>query len=126
MKPYVMPTDSSRYMDDVLGQRIKQIDGQWYWTEWHVAYAQHPMDTSENFVTREQADAEFNRRLADLREGWSFGGRGKPAARFSETVESDGPDSKRIRFRSIRKNGKPGTLTGLLYMHRINRPLQGE
>ena len=115
MKPYTQPADPQKYMDHVIGGHIKCVDGVWYWTEWHVAYAQQGVDTSDNFVTREEADAKFAARLADLRKAWGHRG-----ARFTET-EEEAPNGKRIRFRSVLKNGKPGKLTGLLYMNQIKR-----
>ena len=116
MIPYTEPADRGRMMDDILGGRIAQVDRQWYWTEWHVAYAQSGMDTANNYVTREQAEAQWEKRLADLRVGW-----GHKGARFTETPQERPNGGKAIRFRSVLKNGKPGKLTGILYMDRIRR-----
>jgi len=116
MTAYTQTTDSQQMADAVRSGRVKQIDGQWYLTEWHVAYAQGGMDTSDNFVTREEAESHFAKRLADVRAGWGNGGN-----RFSETPVERPNGGKAILFRSIRKNGKPGTLTGILYMAPITR-----
>jgi hypothetical protein len=97
--------------DQILGGHVKMHDGQWYASEWHVGYAQGPMDTSDNFVTREEAEAKFQARLEDLRKGWGHHG-----GRFTETVFDRPRGGKAIRFRSVLKTGKPGRLTGLLYM----------
>ena len=109
-------SDSNRFMNDVYCGRIKQVDGQWYWTEWHVAYAQGPMDTSDNFVTQEQAEQCWEKRLDESRSAWGHKGH-----RFTESPCERPNGGKAIRFRSVRKNGKPGTLTGILYMDRILR-----
>lgn len=117
MKPYEGdPRDFGRYMGLIIGGAIKSLGGKWYWTEWHVAYAQRPMDTSDNFITLQEAQAHFDKRLAECREHW-----GHKGAKFSEEETRTEDGGRRIRFRSIRKSGKPGTLTGLLYMHHINR-----
>lgn len=115
---YTGPFQCSEFMDNVYGGRIAMKGDKWYWTAWHVAYAQRPMDTSDNFVTHEEAEAKFAERLAGIREGFSAKG-----GRFSETPAERPNGGRSIRFRSIRKNGKPGTLTGILYMDRIDRPL---
>ena len=114
MTEYTGPFQCTAFMDHVLSSRIARQGDKWYWTEWHVAYAQSGMDTSDNFVTREEAEAKFAERLAGCREGFSAKGRG-----FSETPADRPHGGKSIRFRTIRKNGKPGTLTGILYMDRI-------
>ena len=114
MIPYVFPPNDSKHMDNVLSGSIRQIEGVWYWTEWHVSYAQQSMNTSKNFVTREQADQNWEKRLADLRQAWGHKGK-----KFSETCSERPNGGKSIRFRSILKNGKPGKLTGILYMDRI-------
>jgi hypothetical protein len=116
MNTYTQPENQSQMMDDIMASRIKAIDGIWYWTTWHVAYAQQGVDTSANFVTREDADTEWERRLAELRKAWGHRG-----AQFSETASERPSGGRAVRFRSIRKNGKPGTLTGVLYMDPIVR-----
>jgi hypothetical protein len=98
-------------IDQILGGHVKMHDGQWYASEWHVGYAQGGMDTSDNFVTREEAEAKFQARLEDLRKGWGHRGN-----RFTETPTERYCGGKGILFRSILKTGKPGRLTGLLYM----------
>lgn len=102
--------------DDMIGGRVKMIEGIWYWTEWHVAYAQGGVNTSDNFVTREEAEAHFHKRLADMRP--AFGHKGN---KFTEEPCKRPNGGKAIRFRIIRKNGKPGAITGLLYMDKIIR-----
>lgn len=113
---YETQANGSKMMEDILSGRIKQIDGVWYWTEWHVAYAQQGVDTSTNFVTLKDAEENFAKRLEQCRESWGHNG-----SKFSE-VESERPNGgKSVRFRSVLKSGKPGKLTGILYMDRIRR-----
>jgi hypothetical protein len=117
MIPYTGDFNTPSDRDLYYSGQLKNIEGQWYWTEYHVGYAQRPMDTSDNFVTLDDATAHFNKRLSDCRKSWGHNG-----ARWSELVEGDlATGNYRIRFQSIRKNGKPGTLTGLMYIWKINR-----
>jgi len=101
--------------NDLLSGRVDRIQGEWYWTEWHVGYAQRPCDHSDNFVTKDQADAKFASLLVSVREG--FGHKG---GKWTETNEGT-EEAPRIRFRSLLKSGKPGRITGILYMDRIKR-----
>ncbi len=118
MLPYTQTT-GSKFMDDIISGRIEKIGDAWFYTEWSVTYAQRPCSTTDNFATFEGATAKFEKRLADCRESWGHNG-----ARFSETLTTNQDGSKSIRFRSIRKNGQPGTLTGNLYLTKINRTLK--
>lgn len=115
MKP-CQESDSSKMMDHILSGRVKAIDGTWYWTEWSITYSQQGVCTQTNFVTQEQAEADWTRRLNQARQSW-----GHKGSRFTETATDRPNGGRSIRFRSIRKNGKTGTLTGLLYMDRLNR-----
>lgn len=107
--------DGQPTIHDIISGRVQQIDMVWYWTEWHVGYCQGGMDTSDNFASTQDALNHFDKRLADIRNGW-----GHKGAKFSETPEETN-GYKRIRFRSILKSGKPGKLTGFLYMQPIKR-----
>lgn len=109
MKSYTMPTNGSEHVENILSGRIKQLNGAWCWTEYHVSYAQQGTSTATNHVTLEEAEADFAMRLTELRKCWG---------RFTETV-IECPTGRQIKFRSIRKNGKPGTLTGTLCFHKI-------
>ena len=116
MKPYVEPTDRSRMIEDTLSGRIKQVDGKWYWTEWHVSYGQQGVCTADNFVTYAAAFECFTRRLNDLRIAW-----GHKGAKFTETL-TENEYGKIIRFRNVLKSGKPGKMTGSLSISHIQRP----
>ena len=104
---YTGTTDTFEFREHYYSGRLIYEDGSWWLAQYHVAYAQSGVDTANNFTCRAKAEAKFEERLADLRKSW-----GHKGARFTEERTGD-----RIRFRSILKNGKPGKLTGILYMH---------
>lgn len=102
-------------MDAILSGQIKAVDGEWYYTEYQVSYSQQGVRTSDSYVTQEEAEEGFTKRLNDARQCWGHNG-----ARYSEQrVETR--TGYAVKFQSIRKNGKAGTLKGSLHFSKLSR-----
>lgn len=106
---YTGKTDTYEFREHYHSGRVISEDGQFWLAQYNIAYSQQGVCTSDTFTCREKADAKFDERLAAIRKCWGKNG-------FTETDQSSEMQPRRIRFRSLRKNGKPGTLTGILYM----------
>lgn len=105
---YTGRIDTVEFRDHYHSGRLIHEDGQWYLAQYFVSYSQQGVCTSDTFTCREKADEKFEARLADIRPCWKGG--------CIETNQSSEMQPRRVHFCSIRKNGKPGTLTGILYM----------
>lgn len=120
MLPYTDPIDSRDFVEHLLSGRIKQYEDKWYWTQWCVGYSQTPSCHQKTFLTREEADTYFTLQLANVRKGFANTQGGRRSGQYTESG-AETPVSNRIRFQSLRKSGKPGTVVGLLFLHYIDR-----